>query len=244
MALSTDLVSYYKFDENAGNTTIVDARGNQNGGASTNTSNLYDANGKINSCFNLTYTNSEYLTFAHDFFSATAQTYALWIKPNQTGTDSIMRSEYILDSDAHKTIMSVAGTDATYRFQVIAGNLTHVIDIPKADSDFPNWYKADQWVFIVLSMTSGNNNLWCFSASGNGSYNSSTAWTAESSTGLQIGRSATGVQYFDGEMDEFGIWSRAITFSEAEELYNSDNGKTYPFGEEPEPLKIFDLRFG
>jgi len=50
--LVTDLVSYYKLDENAASTTVADAHGSNDGTASTNTNNLYNASGKLNSCFN------------------------------------------------------------------------------------------------------------------------------------------------------------------------------------------------
>ena len=52
MALIDNLVSYYKLDENAANTTVADAHGSNTGTASTNTADLYTATGKINSSFN------------------------------------------------------------------------------------------------------------------------------------------------------------------------------------------------
>jgi hypothetical protein len=48
--------------------------------------------------------------------------------------------------------------------------------------------------------------------------------------GFAIGRPGdyTG-NYFDGVIDEVGFWKRALTPAERTELYNSGNGKTYPF---------------
>lgn len=37
-------------------------------------------------------------------------------------------------------------------------------------------------------------------------------------------------EYFTGQIDELGLWSRAITSDEVTQLYNSGNGRTYPFG--------------
>jgi hypothetical protein len=35
--------------------------------------------------------------------------------------------------------------------------------------------------------------------------------------------------YFDGIIDEFGVWSRALSGAEVTELYNSGSGLAYPF---------------
>jgi len=61
--------------------------------------------------------------------------------------------------------------------------------------------------------------------------------------GAAIGQTSNNINAL---LDEFGIWSRAISEAEVSELYNSGNGLTYPFGVAPEaaPLKIFDVRFG
>ena len=57
-----------------------------------------------------------------------------------------------------------------------------------------------------------------------------------SATGLDNGRlgavnfnSGGEVQFFEGVLDEIGIWDRALTADEITELYNSGAGKTYPF---------------
>jgi len=65
MALTTDLVSYYKLDENAASTTVADSEGSNTGTASTNTANLYDASGKINSAFDFD-GSSEDVTLANE----------------------------------------------------------------------------------------------------------------------------------------------------------------------------------
>lgn len=40
---------------------------------------------------------------------------------------------------------------------------------------------------------------------------------------------STPSDYFDGKIDEVGIWSRILTTSEISDLYNSGNGLGYPF---------------
>ena len=42
-----------------------------------------------------------------------------------------------------------------------------------------------------------------------------------------IGRHPSGVAYFNGSIDEVGIWNRALTSDEITKLYNNGNGLTY-----------------
>ena len=46
---------------------------------------------------------------------------------------------------------------------------------------------------------------------------------------LQIGRSTQNGQFFGGQIDAFGFWSRVLTQAERNELYNNGSGKQYPF---------------
>lgn len=36
-------------------------------------------------------------------------------------------------------------------------------------------------------------------------------------------------QYFDGRIDEVGVWKRLLTSTERAQLWNSSVGRTYPF---------------
>ena len=42
-------------------------------------------------------------------------------------------------------------------------------------------------------------------------------------------RSPDDAYYFDGIIDELGLWKRALSAAEVAELYNAGAGKTYPF---------------
>ena len=51
-----------------------------------------------------------------------------------------------------------------------------------------------------------------------------------SGTTLEIGRSPVSSEYyFDGIIDECGIWDEVLTDEQIEALYNSGAGRTYPF---------------
>ena len=56
-----------------------------------------------------------------------------------------------------------------------------------------------------------------------------TDLAADTNTGTHTYIGAGFSAYFDGLVDECGIWSRALTTDEVTSLYNSGNGFTYPF---------------
>ena len=51
-------------------------------------------------------------------------------------------------------------------------------------------------------------------------------------TGLpfHIGYGGWTNSYWNGQVDELGFWKRVLTSSERAVLWNSGNGRTYPFG--------------
>lgn len=74
-------LAHYKMNDNEPNDTVIDDGAAPNdGAASTNTNNLYDASGVINGCFDLTAANSEYIN-VNDLTDA--------IKTDATGSISV-----------------------------------------------------------------------------------------------------------------------------------------------------------
>ncbi len=92
--LNTDLVSYWKFDDNYANTTVNDAPSSNDGIASTNTNNLYTASGKINSAFDFD-GSSEYVSISNEAnfrFDGSTEDFSVnaWIKLDTTGTTKLI----------------------------------------------------------------------------------------------------------------------------------------------------------
>jgi hypothetical protein len=52
---------------------------------------------------------------------------------------------------------------------------------------------------------------------------------SSTNNGFDIGDRSNGSFPFNGSVDEFGIWKRALTSAEISSLYNSGNGLKYPF---------------
>jgi|ERR1035437_2263051 hypothetical protein len=211
MALTDNLVSYWKLDEASGN-----AADSVDGNTGVNTSVTYAA-GKINNgaVFNGT---SSVLNcgFGSNLNVTTAFTIFAWIKPASgmlSGTyKGIIRRgywDYSIDISNGKFLVAV--NNAVYLADTIA-------------------LSADTWYLVT----------WVHDASGDYIYVNGSLSTSgnlpdvtTNSDLLRIGGSTgsdgTGWYGTDGMIDEARIWSRALTSTEVTYLYNGGAGLAYPF---------------
>jgi len=60
--------------------------------------------------------------------------------------------------------------------------------------------------------------------------NATTSTFAVGTKTISLGYYNNPVTYWNGDIDELGIWNRSLTDPEIAELYNSDNGISHPFG--------------
>lgn len=90
------------------------------------------------------------------------------------------------------------------------------------------------WNHIVVVYDGGGLNNGNVSFYLNGAFDVTVAtpyWTETPTYAYtQIGRYSSGAHFFNGLVDEVGVWNRELTASEVTELYNSGSGKQYPTG--------------
>ena len=230
MALIDDCVAYYKCDDNAASTAVVDSTSNINGVSQNNTSTMHDASGVVTSCFSFN-GSTDYITI-NNLTSNTTLSASFWIKY----ANGVKGSYLEINNNAGSGGISVQNQNLLGEIYL----LNHLVAWSSAGSDLGD----GDWHHLVLTK---NTDVYTLYVDG-----SSTPDISFTSVGgldgddFTIGRdSETGV--CDGEMCEVGIWERIITTTEIAELYNSGSGLTYPFtGVTPEaaPIKIFDVRFG
>jgi len=212
--LNTDLISYYKLDENAANSIVLDSVGTQNGnaeddGSNINTSVLYDANGIINSGFKFdgTATAAENIDITGLTSTNGTYTFSMWLNP----TNFTLAGQF-LDFASERLVLQV---DAT------TGNLQLY------DGAFKDWTNANaklttglhHYVFIFDS--SANT---CELYKDNSSLGTVTYTTRNLGGIARLGSNINADIGFAGIMDEVGIWSRALTSTEVTQLYNSGTG--------------------
>ena len=234
MALTDNLVSYWKLDESSGN--AADSVGSN---TLTNVNTATYAAGKINNGVNLELDSSQYLSVAD---------------ASQTGlnlADSISISLWV-NFESIRTVTNEANTF------VAKGNIDgltqagYIFWISKTatDSKLFFWYRDSvnnavnfnatwapstaTWYHVVAVFDDvAHTGTFYVNGSQQGSTTSSLANNIgpEGSQPFMIGNhSAAGTdKLFDGLMDEVGIWSRVLTSTEVTSLYNGGAGFAYPF---------------
>ena len=230
MALIDNIVSYYKLEENAANTTVVDAHGANTGTASTNTSNL-STTGKIDNAFNFNGTNENVVLANENNFDLVEITISAWIKTSVKGDAVFTKGkaadfQYMLFQTAADGYAAMVGWTAAGATSIFATGTTniadgawhHVVGVIKDGSYARIYvdgvYEAEDTTF-------------------SGTYNTEGAAVA------MIAEREDGALDWNGDIDEVGIWSRELTNGgvavsntaggEIEELYNSGSGNQYPF---------------
>lgn len=216
--LLNNLVSYWKLDETTGNR--LDSKGTNH---LTPTNAPVGAAGKIGNGCDFDSSSSQYLSHPdlnplgnEDF------TYTFWFKlESLIGLNTLIGKDH---SSGRHYILQAEETGSVLRFTC---NLWggQVVASPGPLS-LNTWYFAVLWVDkTAMSVNLQVNNGTIVS-------NLISVYTPPAgNVALDIGRREyPGFEnYFDGLIDEVGLWRRVLTAQERTDLYNSGNGRTYPF---------------
>jgi hypothetical protein len=223
MALTDNLVHYWKMDEASGN--IADSVGSNTG---TATSLLYGATyGKINggSGFDGALSKIALTTFA---FDGTNKTISLWCN---IASDCVDRGTLVYSQNSATTPyweIGVAVSSAERRIYYsdhVSGRITYTTDIKSA------------WHHVAVTKSGATITVYVDGvsrASGSGISGNDNAGITVSKIGANY---ADGSKY-KGNMDEVGVWSRALSGAEIASLYNSGSGSQYPFS--TSNIKVFN----
>lgn len=218
MALSDNLVSYWKLDESSGN--AADSVGSY---TATNASSVGFTTGKINNCATLSAASTDYFTTT---LTPTANgSINFWIK-----TTSTTYPQEIIGSDtANENHRILLNTGGKINFQIYTGG------VEKLSISSTTSVNTGDWFMVTCVWGSGGAKIYINGNSTPEATSADTSYGAGSQgwyLGVNNNNGGTKVWYLTADLDEVGIWSRAITTEEETELYNSGNGIQYPFGVE------------
>jgi hypothetical protein len=212
MALTDNLVAYYKLQGNS-NDSVASYNGSD---TNITYGNSY---GKIDQGASFSYASGSKITVATDFgFTGTYdRTFACWFKIVSFQNYSQVFS-YRKKGVAYGCIFDYRNESGTYKLCFNNNGLELKVS---QTLDVDTWYHL-AWTFTGSNSTcylNGNSVGTITKGSGNAS-----------ETAFRIGWYGIGDErYWNGYIDEFGIWSRALTSDEISTLYNSGNGLQYPF---------------
>jgi len=205
-----ELVSYYKLDETNGN-NIIDVYGN-NDGITYNSPTW--VTGKIGNCLDLEKINSHGAEGTFSLDGTNNFTISMWIKMKSS-------TEY----------MTIASTDISntaprgFQYQIGPNNELRLYDgvsIPLRTAN--NVLIDGVWHHVILINNAGIGYIYIDNNIEDNDIVNFNDVNNDFSFGM---RGTLYDEFFDGFIDEVGIWSRALSSSEIYDLYNDGNGLPY-----------------
>lgn len=200
--LKNGLVAYYKLDGN-----VVDSVAGNNATGF----NLSYVAGNIRQAASFNGTNS-FAKTSSPINLGTTYSVSWWMKHSAAFAGEPIGGYSTID----KYVAYMTGT-----------NIQHSASFPNTFISIPLATTVNAWNHVVFSRT----NL-AFTVYLNGAvvYNSLSAFTVNNSLTTGCFGSETGTSwFFNGLLDEAGMWTRAITQAEVTQLYNNGKGLSYPF---------------
>jgi len=235
MALIDDCTHYYKFDESSGD--LIDAEGSLDGSVNGCT---YGETGIINDSYDFESANSDYISFGSDAFTASVG-YSFWFNTDDLGAagDGTMIYYKGSDNTAVRESIAIVGDEIEYYFSVGTPGSNNQYITTDANLSTGTWYH----VVVTGSGDGGEGNyqIWIDGSE------KSVSWhyvgdDRSRPTGSDIsymGRDRHPYfTYFNGYLDEFGIFDDEISDADIDSLYNGGDGWAYPFDPLPTGTNI------
>lgn len=222
MALTDNLVAYWRLDEASGN-AIDQVGSNTLVDLNTVTSNP----GKVGTARQFTRANGEALTIADNAaLSAGASdiSIACWIwLDSKTNLMTIISKNDGSTTAGSEYIIYYDNAADRLKFGLYGGAV-----LTLSGSSF-GAVPTGQWIFVVGTFSFSTTNMRLYI---NGTLQPAGTFGStpnNTTTQFQISGSPAATNYFDGRVDEVGIWKRELTSLEIATLYNFGAGLTYPF---------------
>jgi hypothetical protein len=221
MALTTNLVSYYKLDEASGNRS--DSHGSN---TLTDNNTVGSATGVINNAADFEKDNVEYLSRAGTGlfnFGGADFSINLWFNAETTiggpaliGKDTAGANRQwvvLLDWNNANVSVFLFINDSTYFGRRIPNSslsvsTPYMVTVTRSVSTFKIYLNGSDQTLTDVG-------------------NSAIGTIQDTTTEFRIGVFANDTGPFDGLIDEVGIWTRALTGQEVTDLYNSGTGLSY-----------------
>jgi hypothetical protein len=228
MALTDDLISYWRMDEASGN--ALDAHGSN---TLTDVATVGSTTGKINNARDFEFSNAEFFWCADTADLSTGDidfTIAAWVNAEAFGGNRVIAAKY-LGGSANNREWQLWYINGSARFELrvspdgAAGSVVTRQATTLGAPSTGTWYHIVAWHDSV-------NNLLGIAVNGGAadtSAHTTGVFTGDAAFSIGEGSSSSVGTSWDGLIDEVGFWKRVLTSQERTDLYNSGNGLAYPF---------------
>jgi len=223
-------VAYYKLDESSGNAS--DSIGNV--GTLTNNNTVTYSTGKINNGAVCNGTN-QYFNSASVSVTTNNWSVSVWVYPDDADISNQTFFSY-RPASGNINIIQVEGLSTrALRIIVYGSNGTSFKDYRTSVT-----ISQSQWSLVNITYDGTSLKIYI-----NGTEDTSVTKTQDDAVTqtltarvLRLGAETGALNFLSGMIDEFGIWSRALTADEVSQLYGFQAGNQYPFTM-PEAAKGF-----
>lgn len=210
-----DIKAYYALDETSG--TVLDLTGNLYNG--TNNGATRGTAGKINNSFTFDGVN-DYVNISnyYSFGGADPNSFSIWIYPNQTQSKWFFTLGTNAPSSGGISIKTNGDDSMAYYYDggTYVENLANSILTPESWNHVVTTYDgAGDLKVYVNGISTDNKTL-----------SNVTFPSASNDARIGAGYAATN-SYFNGSIDELGVWNRTLSDTEVLELYNGGSGLAY-----------------
>lgn len=219
--LVKDLVSYYRLDETSGvrlNSVIgaTDLTDNNTVGFSTD-----GVSSKTENCADFIAVNSEYLshTGAEMHLGDSDWSIAVWLKTDISSNQDVAG---LWKTSGHNREWRLwyRSSVGAYQFDISSnGESGTVSSVQSGSVSVDTWYNH----IIIHSSTSNTIKYYIDGTLKNTTSHSGGAF--EGNSPFSIGYTFSSTDYFDGKIDEFGVWSRVLSARDISDLYNNGEGR-------------------
>lgn len=220
-----NLISYYRCEDGASPSTVVDDRGAVD--LTANGTIDDDASGKINNALGFVSTSSEYANAdSTERYVSYPYSYCGWAKLTSTGSAQTLFSIYDVAVTNHYVGITILGNGTTVEFPVREGS-SGVIQVTGQTPTDGNWH-----FYACVLHSATERYLYIGTGTTVNKYGSAseTAKTPANLDGYALGafnRSSGPENYTNGSLDEWSVWNRALTDAEVTWLFNNGNGRSY-----------------
>lgn len=221
MALTDNLISYWKLDEASGN--ALDAHSTNE---LTDTNSVAAGTGIINGARDFEADSNHEFDIASNASLQIADidvsyTFTCWINLESTGTRIVFRKRDSTNVGGSLEYMLRIATGTPTMFWGDSGAGFGSLSVGSAVS-------TGVWAFIVCGYDASTDKF--FISLDNGTMQESAAVTNQTLAGANafgLGATTDNAEDFDGLIDEVGFWKRRLTADEITSLYNSGAGLSY-----------------
>lgn len=230
MALTDNLVSYYKLDGNSN-----DSVGSNNG---TDTSVTYGSSyGKINSGVagglgKIDLGTSDTLNLTSGF------SVNFWTKLDNTSSNAYLASRWKYTGGNYRQWTFLVNQTGNYYIDFWTTRNGDGTGSTQVELKYDCTAYANTWVMVTGTWDGSNQRLYINGSLVDGPDAQASIFNATGQhTYIGVGDSGSTLPSVV-PLDEFGFWSRALSDSEITSLYNSGSGSQYPFTPPPDPNTI------